>query len=431
MPEVLTAPRVLTGDQAVTDGAVVIGDRTVSWVGPAAALPGEYLTLPRTDYPGSTIMPGLIDSHVHLGFDGGPTPAARMRGSTDEQQLVLMLHNARQLLGVGVTTARDLGARAYLDVVVRDAIAEGLARGPRMIVATRPVTVTGGHCWFMGGEADSEDDLRRIVRTHHKHGADLIKVMATGGFMTAGSAPWYAQFTTAQLAVIVDEARRVDMPVAAHAHGIEGIRRAVEAGVTTLEHCSFVTETNERRFDQALADQIAERQIFVCPTVNANAPYIAELAGIKVGEHAKALHEAGVRLITGTDAGIDNNPHHQYAGALEYLVTLGFRPEQVLAMATTEATAALGVDAVTGRLTPGYEADLIVVDGDPRADITVLSRLQRVIARGRDYRPDSGRFDVSAPGSPFASPEPSVDLQLIAEATRRRLQVRPGGTRRR
>src|SRR5215469_9526550 len=403
MPEVLTAPRVLTGDQAVADGAVVIGDRTVSWVGPAEELPGEYRPLPRADYPGSTIMPGLIDSHVHLGFDGGPNPAARMRGATDEQLLVLMLHSARQLLGVGVTTARDLGARAYLDVVVRDAIAEGLARGPRMVVATRPVTVTGGHCWFMGGEADSEDDLRRIVRTHHKQGADLIKVMATGGFMTSGSAPWHAQFTSAQLAVIVQEARRVDKPVAAHVHGIEGIRRAVEAGVTTLEHCSFVTETNERRFDQALAARIAEQQIFVCPTISVNAPYIAALTGIKVGEHAKAMHDMGVRLIAGTDAGIDNNPHHQYLGGLEYLVTLGLPPGDVLAMATTQAAAALGVDAITGRLEAGYQADVIVVDGDPRADTAALGRLHRMIPRGRDYRPDSCRFDVSAPGTPFAS----------------------------
>ena len=111
MPEVLTAPRVMTGDETVTDGAVVIGDRTVDWAGPAGALPAEYAALPRADYPDSTIMPGLIDSHVHLGFDGGPNPAARMRGETDEQQLVLMLHSARELLGVGVTTARDLGAR--------------------------------------------------------------------------------------------------------------------------------------------------------------------------------------------------------------------------------------------------------------------------------------------------------------------------------
>jgi imidazolonepropionase-like amidohydrolase len=420
MPEVLSAPRVMTGDETVADGAVVISGRTVGWAGPAEALPAECAALPRTDYPGSTIMPGLIDSHVHLGFDGGPDPAARMRSETDEQQLVLMLHSARELLGVGVTTARDLGARAYLDVVVRDAIAAGLARGPRMIVAARPITVTGGHCWFMGGEADSEDDLRRMVRTHHKHGADLVKVMSTGGFMTTGSAPWYAQFTAAQLAVIVEEAGRVDKPVAAHVHGIEGIRRAVQAGVTTLEHCSFVTETNERRFDEPLAARIAERQIFVCPTINVNAPYVAKLTGINVGEHVKAMHEMGVRIIAGTDAGVDNTPHHQYIGGLEYLVSLGFRPGEVLAMATTEAAAALGVGTITGRLAPGYDADLIVVDGDPRVDITALGKLRRVVARGRDYLPDSGRFDVSAPGTPFASPEHSPGLRLINAATRRR-----------
>jgi imidazolonepropionase-like amidohydrolase len=420
MSEVLTAPRVMTGDRTVTDGALVIGEDVLDWVGPAGALPAEYAALPRTDYPGATIMPGLIDSHVHLAFDGGPNPAARMRGETDEQQLVLMLHSARDLLGVGVTTARDLGARAYLDVVVRDAVAAGLARGPRMVVAARPITVTGGHCWFMGGEADSDDELRRMVRTHHKRGADLIKVMSTGGFMTTGSAPWYAQFTRAQLAVVVEEAGRVDKPVAAHAHGIEGIHRAVEAGVTTLEHCSFVTETNERRFDEPLAARIAERGIFVCPTINVNAPYVAKLTGTVVGEHLKAMHEMGVRLIAGTDAGIDNTPHHQYVGGLEYFVTLGFRPADVLAMATTEAAAALGVDAITGRLAPGFDADVIVVDGDPSTDIAALGKLQRVIARGRDYLPDTGRFDVSAPGTPFASPDHVIDLRLLTEATKRR-----------
>ena len=113
MPEVLTAPVVMTGDQALTDGAVVVGDTTVEWVGPALELPAQYAAAPLSDYPGSTIMPGLIDSHVHLGFDGGRNPAARTRGETNAQQLVLMLHNARDLLGVGVTTARDLGGRVF------------------------------------------------------------------------------------------------------------------------------------------------------------------------------------------------------------------------------------------------------------------------------------------------------------------------------
>ncbi len=420
MAEVLTAPRVLTGDGSLAEAAVVIGDATVRWVGRSDALPAEFAALPRNDYQDATIMPGLIDSHVHLGFDGGPQPARRMREESDEQQLILMLKTARDLLGIGVTTARDLGARGYLAIVVRDAITAGLARGPRMVVAASPITVTGGHCWFMGAEADSEDDLRRLVRTHHKHGADLIKVMSTGGFMTAGSAPWYAQFSTAQLAVVVAEAGRVDMPVAAHAHGIDGIRHAVEAGVTTIEHCSFVTATNERRFNETLAAMIAEKGIFVCPTINVNAPYVAKLASISVGQHVKPLHEMGVRIIAGTDAGIDNTPHHQLVGGLEYLVTLGFGPEQVIAMATTEAAAALGVGTVTGRLAPGYDADLIVVDGDPLTDISALGALRRVVARGQDYVPDSGRFDVSAPGTPFASGDHHVDLRLLASVSRRR-----------
>jgi imidazolonepropionase-like amidohydrolase len=418
--EVLTASRVITGEQTLADGAVAVGARTVDWVGPAAAVPAQYAAWPRTDYPGSAILPGLIDSHVHLGFDGGPDPVGRMRAETDAQQLVLMLRSARELLGVGVTTARDLGARAYLDVVVRDAITQGMAPGPRMVVANSPVTVTGGHCWFMGGEADSEDDLRRIVRSHHKHGADLIKVMSTGGFMTGGSAPWYAQFSVEQLSVVVAEAKRLDKAVAAHAHGAEGIRRAVEAGVTTIEHCSFVTETNDRRYDERLADQIAERGIYVCPTINVNAPYVAELTGRAVGENVMKMRDAGVRIIAGTDSGINNCPHHQYLGGLQSLVNLlGFQPAEVITMATTEAAAALGLGSVTGRLAPGYDADLIVVDGNPEADIAALGRLRRVIARGRDYVPESGRFDVSAPGTPYADPERRAHLRQLTEAARR------------
>src|ERR1700735_2507745 len=149
--EILTAPRVITGSQTVADGAVALGDRLVSWVGPAAGLPLEYAAWPRADYPGATILPGLIDSHVHLGFDGGPDPAARMQAETDAQQLVLILATARDLLGVGVTTARDLGARSFLSVVVRDAIASGLARGPRLVVAGPPVTAAGGPCGVLWG----------------------------------------------------------------------------------------------------------------------------------------------------------------------------------------------------------------------------------------------------------------------------------------
>jgi imidazolonepropionase-like amidohydrolase len=387
VPEVLTAPRVITGDETIADGAVVIGGRTVAWAGAASVLPDRYLELPRTNYPHATIMPGLIDSHVHLAFDGGRDPAARMRAETDEQQLALMLCSAAELLGAGVTTARDLGGRGYLAVAARDAIAGGVARGPRLLVAASPVTVTRGHCWYMGGEAETENDLRRLVRAHHEHGADLIKVMATGGYTTDGPTPWEAQYSRRQLAVIAAEAARAGLPVSAHAHGVDGIRRAAEAGVTTIEHCSFATGAVERRFSAPVAASIAARGIVVCPAISANTPRVAARTGIAIGAYLKAMHDMGVRIITGTDSGIADTPHGQYAGGLAHLVALGFNPAQVLAMATTQAAEALGVGSITGRLAPGYAADLIVVDGDPAADITALGRLIRITARGRDYAP--------------------------------------------
>jgi imidazolonepropionase-like amidohydrolase len=217
--------------------------------------------------------------------------------------------------------------------------------------------------------------------------------------------------------------------VAAHAHGIEGIRRAVAAGVTTLEHCSFVTETNERLFSEDLAGQIAERGIFVCPTMNVNVPHIARLIGRELGGHLTALRDRGVRLIAGTDAGINNTPHHQYVGGLQTLQGLGFGADEVVAMATTVAAAALGLGAVTGRLAPGFDADLIVVDGDPLRDVGALGRLRRVITRGHDYVPDSGAFDVSAPGTVLAGDRLPAGYTLPAEALMPRVAagVRPAG----
>jgi imidazolonepropionase-like amidohydrolase len=405
MKQVLTGARVLVGPvgEVVDDAAVVVDGPTISWVGTTAELPAEHADASRRDFPGATLMPGMIDSHVHLGFDGGPDPVARMKAETDAEQLVLMLRSARELLGVGVTTARDLGARNFLDVVVRDAIAAGTARGPRMLVANRPVTVTGGHCWFMGGEADGVEEVRKIVRLHHRQGADWIKVMSTGGFMTAGSAPWNAQFSDEELAVIVAEAHRVGHKVAAHSHGAAGIKRVVKAGVDTIEHCSFVLEPESaasnpfevrRVFDPEQAELMVQKGIAVCPTVNVHLKRRRAELGAEWGEHLVKMRDMGVRIIAGTDSGINNCPHYEYVGGLESYAELGFDPAEIISMATDRAADTLGVGAVTGRLTPGLEADLIVVDGDPRQDISLLNKLHLVMARGEDYRPDSGNYDL-------------------------------------
>lgn len=385
------AQTVLSGPdlRPMPHAAVAVEGPLIEWIGSAAEARDRAGDADEViDLGSATILPGVIDSHVHLGFDGGPDPVARMKRETDAEQLVLMLRSARELLSVGVTTARDLGARAFLDVTVRDAIRSGEARGPRMIVANRPITLTGGHCWFMGGECDDIDAVRTMVRLHHKMGADCIKVMSTGGFMTAGSAPWHAQFSAAELAAAVDEAHRLGKKVAAHGHGSEGIARSVAAGVDTIEHCSFAREGGEAAFEPEIADAIAAAGIAVCPTINLNATRRGPEAMDRFARRLGGLLDRGVRIIAGADAGINNAPHREYIAGLAAMVELGMADREVLLAATIRAAQALGVDAVTGSLEAGKDADLIAVEGDPAADIAALHRLTLVVARGVEYTPE-------------------------------------------
>ncbi len=372
--ELVTADRVVTGRPGeVLDAAGVLyeGNR-IEWVGRLSELTADRgAGVHRTHYPDATILPGLIDSHVHLGFDGGPDPVQRMQRESDSEQLVLMLFSARELLGAGVTTARDLGARSFLDVTVKRANQDGLAEGPRLLSATRPITVTGGHCWFMGGEADGLDAIRRQVRYHHKMGADLIKVMATGGHMTKGSVPWHAQFDEDEMRVLVDDAHRLEKKVAAHAHGTDGIRNAAAARVDTIEHCSWAAGGDQSDYDPATADRIAERGIYVCPTFNCGAKaanYRWEQRAPQLG----AMREAGVRIIAGTDSGINLVPHREYVGRLEALAAAGMPRLEVLESATSRAAAALGLGSATGTLARGFEVDLLVAAGNPLDDLDGL-----------------------------------------------------------
>ncbi|MFS8478285.1 MAG: amidohydrolase family protein [Micromonosporaceae bacterium] len=412
---VLFADRVLAGPDLslIHHGAVIVDGETITWVGREADLSAD-LYGPDADLRrlgDVTLLPGLIDCHVHLAFDGGPAPVERMTAESDAAQVALMLRSARELLSVGVTTARDLGARNYLDVAVRDAIADGTARGPRLLTAGAPITVTGGHCWFMGGEADTADEVRRMVRRHHKMGVDVIKIMATGGFMTPGSAPWFAQFETEHLRAAVEEAHRVGKTVAAHAHGVDGIARSLAAGVDTLEHCSFVHADGRHEVVPELADRIAASDCYASPTCNFR---LSELRALlpdqefAIGE----LYRRGVKMIAGTDAGIDNTPHHGYVGGLVAMTEFGVPTREVLIAATTRAAAALGLSTVTGQLTAGYSADLIAVGGDPRHDIAALRDLRLVLSRGTPFVPDPLPAIEPLPADyvpAFVKPRPPVD----------------------
>lgn len=226
-----------------------------------------------------------------------------------------------------------------------------------------------------------------MVRRLHKGTVDCFKVMSTGGNMTAGSAPWHAQFPEDDLAIAVEEAHRLGKTIAAHAHGVEGIRRALAAGVDTIEHCSFQTQDGSDGYDEELGAAIAASNTAVSPTCSARMKDFMRLMPWRrfaLGD----LYRAGATIIASTDSGIDNNPHWAFVYALEAMLMTGMSARDVLLSATSISARVLGIDHLAGSIAPGLSADLLAVAGDPRDDISVLHDLRLVVARGRDFAPD-------------------------------------------
>lgn len=387
----ITAARVLTGPggEHVEDGAVLVQDGTVTAAGPRAAV--EALApdgTARRDFGEATVLPGLIDCHVHLAFDGSDDPVTALQNSDDESLLAGMAERARRLLGSGVTTVRDLGDRNGLALRLRDAVAEGALPGPRILSAATPVTAPGGHCWFFGGEVDGPDALRDLVRRNIDAGADVIKVMATGGGHTRGGpAVWQSQFTADELRLVVEEAGRAGLPVAVHAHGTAGIEAAVAAGVSTIEHCTWMAEDGGFDLREDLVDAIKAAGIHVCTATSPNWRGFAERVGHERAEELFAsmrwMAKLGVPMIAGTDAGVTRAVFDKFVNSLEFYQYLGIPLAKIVDMATVDAALALGVGGEVGRLAPGYRADVLVVDGNPLVELDALRRVRFVLADGR------------------------------------------------
>ncbi|MFC5834035.1 amidohydrolase family protein [Nonomuraea insulae] len=394
---IIRATNVLTGrpGEVIKDGEILIDGPAIVSVGPRGSA-GEADDVLELD--GHTVLPGLVDAHVHLGFDDKVDPLTRRSSESDQHLLLRMAENARKLVSAGVTTARDLGARNFLDLELRDAIEEGLTVGPHLVAATRPITITGGHCWYMGGEADDEPAIRRVARENLRAGADCLKVMASGGQMTPSAPPsWAQQYDTEQLRVVVEEAATRGKGVAAHAHAHAAIRSSVEAGVTTIEHCTFFTSSGHR-YDPKLADLVAASGTYVCPTVHGAFERIRKVHGQEMLDAwltcISAMREAGVRQIAGTDAGFAvgevDNPTDGYVGGLEVFAMAGYGNAEIVELATVLAADACGLGEVTGSLDPGKRADLIAVAGDPLERIADLRNLALVLVSGRSV----GQTDV-------------------------------------
>ncbi len=340
------------------------------------------------DGSGCSLTPGLIDSHVHITMDPDPDPWPKLQES-DAMISLRGAKNALQSLRAGFTTLRDMGAKNHVDIALRNAIRQGLVPGPRLLVSGKCLCMTGGHGWMMGREVDSPDEARKGAREQLKATADVIKIMATGGVMTPGVEPGAAQLTYEEMAAAVSEAVKAGKKTATHAQGSTGIRNAVLAGISSVEHGFYLTEE--------ICDLMRQRGTFLVATLAAPHWIIehGESAGIPAWAVEKARHSSaahvesfrlamreGVPIAMGTDAGTPFNAHGKNAFELELMVRYGMSPSDALASATVRAAELLGL-ADIGRIATGMAADMILVEGDPIEDIRLLqSSIRTVIKNG-------------------------------------------------
>jgi imidazolonepropionase-like amidohydrolase len=385
------APRAFDGERFLDGGALVlVEDGVIAGVEPAGAAPPEGCAV--TEVPGGTLLPGLVDTHVHLCGDGGPRALDQIP-ELDPAELDAVVTAAEQAcLRAGVTTVRDLGDHRW--TVLERAGRDGVR--PTVVAAGPPITSPRGHCWSMGGETVGVEALRRAVRERAERGAGVVKVMASGGVLTPGTDVTACQFTLEELRALVDEAHRLGLPVTAHAHGLPAVERSLAAGVDGIEHCSCLTATGPR-LPAELGAALSAAGTCVCPTVGFvpgidPPPHVRarmQAVGATVEQHlphVAELYRAGVTLLAGTDAGVGPpKPHGQVAQAVADLVDRCAVPlAEALTAATARAARACGLGSSTGRLAAGYDADLLLVDGDVTIDVTALQRPRAVVSRGRE-----------------------------------------------
>ena len=370
----LTNLRIWDGHQTLDADTITIRDGLISDISHSDSLPSRVQA---QDCAGLTAMPGLIDAHVHLELNPDDHKAPE---KTHPEVIPLMAERAAAMASKGITTARDLGGGAWYELALRDQIAAGEQIGPRLLCSGQPITSPMGHCHFWGGEAESLEAARTVLLRQLEKGVDLIKVMATGGRLTKGSAPSDAQFSEQDLTEIVAMAHAHDRQVAAHCHGTEGIRRAACAGVNTIEHCSWVGEEGWASDYQAdVADLIAEQGIWVSPTVNKGWQRMLDSkTGAVLTRVRHAYQEMlgkGIPMVASTDAGIPGVYHDELAPALVVFAQIAqLSNAAALKSATSDAAVALGISDVTGQLKKGWAADILIVDGDPTTDLTAVTR---------------------------------------------------------
>lgn len=348
----------------------------------------------RIDGRGLTVLPGLIDCHVHLCLGGEADVVGTVEKEFAQVTLLKAAEMARRTIDAGFTTVRDLGFRDHSVFALKLAIDSGLVKGPHILAAGLAICMPGGHARFIGREAAGAESVRTAVRDQVAAGAQVIKVIASGGVLTPGTSPDDAQMTVDELRAAVDEARHHGCPVAAHAHSARGMKNAVQAGVNSIEHATLMD-------DDARA-MMKARGVYMVPTLSALAttaacgrgcgipPSAMEKAKSMVTRHEqsfKKAHTNGLAIALGTDAGTPFNYHGDNAQELERMARLGMTPMEALIAATSSAARLLGIDRERGTIEVGKVADLLIVEGNPVRRIDLLMKTNRIagVMRGGQF----------------------------------------------
>ncbi len=378
---------VFPEEAAVLEGYLVVEDGRVVEFSRRSPAGGEVISL------SGFVVPGLIDAHVHLSFSGGVDPAAELDAEPLATTVARAVSRLRAYLEAGITAVRDLGSREGMAVGLARAVDQGDIPGPRIVAAGRAITPTGGHGHRNGVEADGALEVQKAARREFKAGARALKLMATGGVMTPGVKAGAEMFDEAELRAGALEAKKRGVPSAAHAQGLLGIKNALRAGITTIEHGAFDA------WDDEAFRLFRETGALLVPTLAAPAGILEGEGRVpefmvektraiaeRHRENTRLAYQSGVKIVAGTDAGTPLNPHPNLARELWLLAEVGLSLPDVLRAATLHAAEALGMSGELGTLAPGAFADLVVLEANPLESAGAYARVRQVVQGGEVVR---------------------------------------------